>query len=122
MQQPFVARNRYFVNMEYTTKKKWSFDYTLQWFGPKRIPQTVGNPIEDQMGNYSPAYTTMNAQISKQWKKLNAYLGVENLTNYRQKDLILGAQQPFATGFDASMVWGPVIGRMVYAGIRYKIK
>jgi outer membrane receptor for ferrienterochelin and colicins len=122
MQQPFVARNRYFVNMEYTTKKKWSFDYTLQWFGPKRIPQTAGNPIEDQMGNYSPAYTTMNAQISKQWKKLNAYIGVENLTNYRQKDLILGAQQPFAKGFDASMVWGPVIGRMVYAGIRYKIK
>ena len=74
------------------------------------------------MGNYSPAYTTMNAQISKQWKKLNAYLGVENLTNYRQKDLILGAQQPFAKGFDASMVWGPVIGRMVYAGVRYKIK
>jgi len=24
-------------------------------------------------------------------------------------------------GFDASMVWGPIVGTMVYTGIRYKI-
>lgn len=122
LQQPFIARHRYFVNLEYTTKKKWSFDYTLQWFGQKRIPTTKGNAAEDIMPDYSPSYIVMNAQISKQWKKLDAYVGMENITNYRQQQLILGAHHPFAQGFDASMVWGPVIGRMVYAGIRYKIK
>ena len=24
--------------------------------------------------------------------------------------------------FDASLIWGPVMGRNIYAGIRYKIK
>ena len=31
------------------------------------------------------------------------------------------ASNPFALGFDATMVWGPVAGRMVYTGLRYKI-
>jgi hypothetical protein len=50
------------------------------------------------------------------------YLGGENLTNYFQRELILSADQPFGTYFDASLVWGPVYGRMFYSGIRWKIK
>ena len=42
--------------------------------------------------------------------------------NFTQKDPILAANDPFGKNFDASMVWGPVIGRMVYVGMRYKIK
>jgi hypothetical protein len=53
---------------------------------------------------------------------MDFYLGGENLTGYFQKDLIIAAKEPFSPYFDASMVWGPVTGRMFYAGWRYKIK
>ena len=50
------------------------------------------------------------------------YVGGENLTNYFQKNVIIAADEPFGEYFDASMVWGPVSGRLVYGGFRYKIK
>ena len=37
---------------------------------------------------------------------------------YRQQDPILYADQPFSTGFDASCVWGPLMGIRVYGGVR----
>jgi len=33
----------------------------------------------------------------------------------------MNAANPFQQGFDAGMAWGPVTGRMIYAGMRYKI-
>ena len=50
------------------------------------------------------------------------YLGGENLSNYFQKDVIIAADQPFSPYFDAALVWGPVTGRMIYTGLRFKIK
>jgi hypothetical protein len=67
----------------------------------------------------------MNAQISKTLGKrhpMDFYVGTENLGNYYQKNPIIAADQPFSPYFDASMVWGPVTGRMLYAGWRLKIK
>jgi hypothetical protein len=48
-------------------------------------------------------------------------VGVENLFNFTQENPIFVAKDPFAAGFDASMVWGPITGTMVYTGIRFKI-
>ena len=67
----------------------------------------------------------MNAQISKTVGKkhpMDFYAGAENLTNYFQKNVILAASQPFSQYFDASLVYGPLSGRMLYMGWRYKIK
>jgi hypothetical protein len=67
----------------------------------------------------------MNAQITKTFGKKNLmdlYAGSENLANFFQKDAIISAQQPFNPYFDASLVWGPVSGRMFYVGWRFKIK
>jgi hypothetical protein len=50
------------------------------------------------------------------------YLGGENLNNFTQKNPIISSNDPFGRHYDAGMTWGPVIGRMVYAGMRYKIK
>ncbi|MEO7393514.1 MAG: hypothetical protein ABIU11_01150, partial [Chitinophagaceae bacterium] len=74
---------------------------------------------------YSPSFVLMNAQISKTVGKkhpMDFYIGGENLSNYYQKNVIISADQPFSPYFDASLVWGPVTGRMFYAGWRYKIK
>lgn len=122
MQQALFSRNRFFANLEYNSKSKWSFDYTLQWHGAKRLPITQANPQEFELNTHSPSFFIMHAQISKTLKRWEFYLGVENLGDFRQKDLILDPANPFGPYFDSSLVWGPVIGRMVYAGLRYKIK
>ena len=127
LQRPLVSRDRAFVNLAYETKNKWKFDYTISWNGPKRIPNTSTNPVEYRKSNYSPDYIVMNAQVSKslgnpQKHWWDVYLGVENITDFRQKDLIIAADAPFSPYFDTSLIWGPVLGRMIYGGVRYKLK
>jgi len=74
------------------------------------------------MDAYSPSYFQMAGQISKQFsKRLEVYLGGENLTNFVQMHRIIDAANPFGDYFDGSMVWGPVVGRMIYAGLRFSI-
>ncbi len=124
VQRPLVAAHRAFSNIAYAIHG-WKFDYTISYNGKKRIPSTLANPVNYQMSAYSPAYVLMNAQISKTVSKkipLDLYLGVENLGNYYQRTVIVAADQPFSPYFDASLVWGPVTGRMLYAGFRLKIK
>lgn len=124
LQKPLIAKNRAFANLAYEVNG-WKFDYTISYNGVKRIPSTAANPVIYQKENYSPSYVLMNAQITKTFGKKNlmdVFVGSENLTNYYQKDAILSADQPFGKYFDASLVWGPISGRMLYAGWRFKIK
>lgn len=123
-ERPLVAANRAFANVGYETRNHWKFDYTVQWVGQKRVPA-----LHDHHGggvsaeSYSPSFVQMNAQVSKTWNDdFELYLGGENLTNYMQHDPIIGANDPYAQGFDAATIWGPVMGRNVYAGLRYYIR
>ena len=121
--KPMVSTHRAFINLAYHTRNLWKFDATLNWQGEKRLPSTEANPIEYQRANYSPSFFMLNAQISKSWKKrFDIYLGVENLLDYKQDNPIVAADQPFGEFFDASMVWGPIFGRNMYIGLRYKLK
>ncbi|MCP4460078.1 MAG: TonB-dependent receptor [Cytophagales bacterium] len=124
---PFNSKNRFFLNMSYSSKyDKWEVDYTLQWYGSKRLPDTSDKPVEFQRSNSSPSFFLMNAQISRGFRWGNIYVGSENLSNFVQKNPIVDAENPFrnenGNNFDASMAWAPVAGRMVYFGFRYKIK
>lgn len=122
-QIPFTSRDRFFLNTSYATKfDKWEVDATLQWFGSKRLPDTSDKPVEFQRNTSTPDFFLLNAQISRGFKWGNIYLGSENLLNFTQDDPIIDNQNPFSNDFDASLVWAPVAGRMVYAGFRYKIK
>ncbi|MDO1445937.1 TonB-dependent receptor [Rhodocytophaga aerolata] len=119
----FVSRNRFFLNLGYATKfDKWKLDFTTQWHGAKRIPSTSANEEVYRRDSYSPAYLLFNAQVTRAFKKWDIYLGGENLGNFRQSNPIIAADQPFGPNFDASLIWGPVYGRMIYAGMRFKIK
>lgn len=124
LERPLIAGNRGFVSVDYTTNG-WKFDYTVNYNGRKRIPNTSDNPAQHQLSGHSPAYFMMNAQISKTVGRrhpMDLYIGGENLGNYYQRGPIIAADQPFSPYFDASLVWGPVTGRMLYAGWRLKIK
>lgn len=122
LRKPLIARNRAFLNLEYKTRNNWSFDYTLQWTGEQRIPTTASNPEQYQLDSFSPDFITINAQVTKTFDNGWAvYVGGENLNNYQQENPILASSDPFSPYFDSSLVWGPIFGRMVYAGFRYKI-
>ncbi len=122
MQKPLTAAHRAFINLAYETNNHWKFDYTMQWLSSKRLPNTSTNPIDKQMGNNSPSFVLANAQIAKQWNNgLEVYVGAENLGNFMQSNAIIDAANPFSNYFDASIIWGPIYGRMIYTGVRFKI-
>jgi outer membrane receptor for ferrienterochelin and colicins len=124
LERPLVAKHRAFANVAYEFRG-WKFDYTITYNGVKRIPFTGDNPVQYQLPVKSPSYILMNAQISKTLGKkypLDVYIGSENLMNYYQKNPVLASDQPFGPYFDASLVWGPLSGRMFYTGLRYKIR
>jgi outer membrane receptor for ferrienterochelin and colicins len=121
----FVNRDRFLFNIGYAAKyDKWKYDLTWQWNGSRRIPNFTEGHVHSASSPpvFAPAFSNINAQITRGFYKWELYVGGENLNNFTQKDPILSAKDPFGKNFDASMVWGPVIGRMVYVGMRYKIK
>lgn len=120
--KPLIARQRAFANFAYETRGQWKFDYTVQWMGAQRLPDTFMNPDGYQLPGHAPDYVMMNAQVSKDFKgRWSVYIGVENLNNFTLNNPIISAGEPFSPYFDSSLVWGPVFGRMAYAGFRYKL-
>jgi outer membrane receptor protein involved in Fe transport len=118
-QQVMIPKQRGFLNLGYITKnKRWEFNSTLSVFGKSRLPGL------DLNGNqtYSSVYPMLNGQITYIYKKWDFYLGAENLTNFKQHDAIVAANDPFGTSFDATEIWGPVMGTNIYIGFRYAIK
>ncbi len=126
--KPFTPRHRWFANFAYTTVKNdeganWSYDVTAQWFGEQRIPGTDDNLTQNQRSTEAPSFTLVNAQVTRNVNKRWAvYLGVENMFNFKQENPIIAADNPFISDFDASMVWGPIFGRMFYGGIRFQLE
>lgn len=127
-QNPLQAKHRFFGNLEYETHivengKQWKFDYTFNWIGQQQLPNTMSNPVNDRLSEFSKSYSLMNAQITRTFSAtFEMYIGGENIGNYRQEKAILGSENPFGPTFDASIVYAPVFGQMYYAGLRFKIK
>lgn len=96
----------------------WQVDLTLQLNGSGRMPAYYDAdgtlvPSED-----FPAYPQLNLQVTREFRHFSLYVGGENLTNYRQPNLVINAAYPWSSTFDPTLVWGPVHGIMAYAGIR----
>ena len=127
-QNPLQAKHRFFGNLEYETHigekgKQWKFDYTFNWIGQQQLPNTMSNPANDRLPEFSPSFSLMNAQITRTFSStFEMYIGGENIGNYRQEKSILGSENPFGSTFDATIVYAPVFGQMYYAGLRFKIK
>lgn len=127
LSKPLTPNHRFFANISYETKpveliKQWKFDLTYNFIGDQRLPDTSSNPIEYQLEEYSNSYSLLNAQVTKVFsKKFEMYFGVENLTNFTQKNPILASDTPFGANFDSTIIYGPIFGRMFYSGLRFKI-
>lgn len=101
--------------------RKWQLDYTLQVNGPGRIPSTMENPAMHRIEESFKPYTITNAQITRYFKLFELYLGSENIFNFTQPHPIIAANEPFGDHFDGTLIWGPVMGRKIYAGFRFQI-
>ncbi|GAA4004765.1 TonB-dependent receptor [Hymenobacter fastidiosus] len=125
-----TPRHRLFANIGYATAfDKWRFDLTGQWFGQRPVAHVPGSTAHQHQAGaepmalpYTPRYAVFNTQVTRAFKWVEVYAGVENLTNYRQRNPIVGASTPFGPAFDAAMVWGPIFGRLTYAGLRFTIE
>ncbi len=127
-QQPLQAKKRFFTNLSFQTHQtekgaNWKFDYTFNWQSKQRIPDTSIYSLNYLQQDFSGDHSTMNAQITKVFSpQFEWYFGGENLTNKKQNVPVLGADNPFGTNFDTSIVYSPVLGAMYYTGIRFNIK
>lgn len=127
-ERPLQAKHRLFANLAFETHikekgKQWKFDFTYNWMGAQRLPNTLSNPLIDRLPEYSPIYSLINTQITKVFSSIfEVYVGGENIGNYKQEKVILGSDNPFGPTFDASIVYAPIFGQMYYAGLRFKIK
>ena len=120
--KPMTSRYKGVLNVQYATHlNKWIFDFTASVNGPCKVWDFMKGYEGMYADGYTPAYPLLYAQVTKRFKGLDLYVGGENLTNYRQHLPILHADTPFAEDFDASCVWGPLMGIKIYAGFRITI-
>lgn len=110
--RPLMSKYKGVLNIQYATNlNKWTFDVTAQLNGPAPLPLFMG-------GGESEVYPMFYAQITKKFRGVDVYVGVENIGNYMQENPIISAEDPYSPNFNASMVWGPLMGRKFYAGMR----
>lgn len=128
MEKPLNPRHRALLNIAYETPNgKWKADFTLQYTGVQSLPSYIltDNGYEPDVvftASESPDFWRSLGQITYMFGNWDIYIGSENIGDYRQYRTVIGADDPFGKDFDTGIVWGPVTGRMLYAGIRFKIK
>lgn len=127
VERPLTSRYKGLINIQYAVRR-WVFDATAQLNGPVRLPELDGDLVKaTENPNLSPIYPMFFAQVSYKISNLTLYLGCENIANYVQghKDHgqapILGSEAPFKEGFNSSAVWGPLMGRKFYIGLRLNL-
>jgi len=126
-QDPYVSKHRAFTQWSYASKaskegKQTRIDATVQWVGPQALPVPGG--MASMHPSVSPSFTQVNLQFTQVLPgNLELYIGVENLTNIKQMSPIAGVNDGVLDleNFDASLVYGPILGRMSYAGLRWTL-
>ena len=73
--------------------------------------------------SFSEEYLIFNFQLTKVFsEKFELYSGIENLGGYTQKNPIIGSKDPFGSDFDSTLIYAPIMGEIIYAGLRYNLK
>lgn len=119
VERPLVSAYKTLLNIQYATKfRRWVFDATAQLNGPSRLPSQDGDLSHD---SHSPRYPIFFAQVSRKVGKFDIYAGCENIGDFRQKEPILNASNPYSAAFNSMNVWGPLMGRKFYVGMRFNL-
>ena len=134
VEKPMTSRFKGVLNLQYATHlNKWIFDFTASLNGSCRVYDFMADD-KDADGNLlykngrTPMYPLLYAQVTRRFKGWDVYIGAENLTNFRQKNVIQGAVRDengyvnaYQPSFDASCVWGPLMGIKAHVGFRFTL-
>ena len=124
LDKPLTSKYKALFTAGYETKgkNKWQFDITSHLNGSGRMPNAYTKADGTRSWNERyDAFFQLSAQITKNIGKWAVYVGGENLTNYKQKNAIISANNPWSDEFDPTMVYGPMHGCKFYAGVRFKL-
>ena len=111
--KPLTSKYKALLTASYKDNLElWQLDVTLQMNGGGRLP--------DPYPAYN-AFEQLSAQVTRRFRYFDIYVGGENLTNFRQKNPILFATNPWSEAFEPTLVYGPIDGAMAYAGVRIKL-
>ena len=134
VEKPMTSRYKGVLNLQYATNlNKWIFDFTASVNGPSKVYNFMRDLKDDEgkllyKNGMTPVYPLLYLQVTRRLKGVDIYIGGENLTNFTQKNIILGKSRD-ASGhvhasqksFDASAIWGPLMGVKFYAGVRFTL-
>ena len=133
VEKPMTSRFKGVLNLQYATNlNRWIFDFTASLNGSCRVYSFMEN-LQDAAGSLiykngrTPVYPMLYAQVTRRFKGWDVYMGAENLTNFTQKDPILGTKlgktyvNPRVPSFDASCIWGPLMGIKAHIGFRFTL-
>lgn len=119
-EKPLTSKYKALFTASYKTPLGlWQFDATVQLNGGGRNPEPY--QLADGSRSWSPrfhSFEQVSAQVTRWFRHWSIYVGGENLTGFKQKTPIYGASNPWGSDFEPTLVWGPVEGRMFYAGVR----
>lgn len=122
-EKPLTGKYKALFTASYKTPLAlWQFDATVQLNGGGRNPDPY--LLADGTPSWSPGFHSfeqVSAQITRWFRHWSIYVGGENLTGFKQKTPIYDAAHPWGRDFEPTLVWGPVEGRMFYAGVRVKL-
>ena len=136
VEKPMTSRFKGVLNLQYATNlNKWIFDFTASVNGSCRVYDFMerlnedgtftAQPVEGVARMYrngrTPVYPMLYAQVTRRFKGWDVYVGAENLTNFRQKNPVIGASDPGQPMFDASCIWGPLMGIKAHVGFRFTL-
>lgn len=124
MEKALTSKYKLLSTISYKTPLElWQFDATFVYNGGGRMPA----PYTTSTGELSwpkrfRSFPSLNLQATRFFRHFSIYLGGENLTNFKQRNPIIDASNPWSSTFDPTVVWGPVMGAMAYVGIRFNFK
>ncbi|MEG2854657.1 MAG: TonB-dependent receptor, partial [Bacteroides sp.] len=123
LEKPLTSKYKGLLTASYQTALGlWQFDATLQLNGGGRMPAAylLANDAPSWEARYG-AFEQVNAQVTRYFRNWSIYVGGENLTNFKQKNPIVDAANPWGPNFDSTMIWGPVHGVKGYIGVRVNL-
>ena len=133
VEKPMTSSFKGVLNLQYATRmSKWIFDFTASLNGSCRVYNFMKD-LKDAEGNLlykngrTPVYPMLYAQVTRRFKGWDVYVGAENLTNFRQKQVLIGQYgedgliNPRMASFDASCIWGPLMGIKAHVGFRFTL-
>jgi outer membrane receptor for ferrienterochelin and colicins len=107
----------------------WDLMGRVTWTGPQDLAKFYHYADTQQYNldgtpkrNTSPDFVVTDVRAAYQWNKTTSgFVGVNNLFDFQQSQVDSYLWTDAAGNMDVTHIWGPNLGRQVYAGVRMRL-